>query len=250
MKKNDVIKFAGIALVIAIMATAVFNVLFVGKLSSNSGSGKSLLVAARTLKAGTVLQATDLRAIAWPAAELPKGTFSDPAQLVGSAVFDSIAEGEPMLESRLVTANGSAVNGVPAGMRAVSVHVTDSTGVLALLHSGHHVDVQVVYRKGQDVSVRTALENLLVLSVTPQAELSSQGANLPVVTLLADPSDADLLAAADAGARVRLTLRNPGDPNTRMRAPLTLDTVMRTSGKSSAPETPAVATTKAAASHP
>ena len=60
---------------------------------------------------------------------------------------------------------------------------------------------------GQEV--RTALENLTVLSVQPQAEMSSQGVTLPVVTLLAKPAEADVLAAADSGARVRLTLRNP-----------------------------------------
>ncbi len=248
MKKNDVIKFAGIALVIAIMATAVFNVLFVGKLSSNSGSGKTLLVAARTLKAGTVLQASDLQPIPWPAADLPKGTYSDPDTLVGSALFDSIAEGEPILASRLISSKSDNVAGVPVGMRAVSVHVSDSTGVLALLHSGHHVDVQVVHGRGPEIAVRTVLENLLVLSVTPQAEQSSQGVNLPVVTLLATPTDADLLAAADAGARVRLTLRSPGDAETRVRAPLSLDAIMKTSGAGAAPATPALAAK--AASHP
>ena len=38
-----------------------------------------------------------------------------------------------------------------------------------------------------------------------------------MVTLLANPADADILAAADAGARVRLTLRNPLDDSTRQR---------------------------------
>ena len=158
MKKNDVLKFAGIALVIAIMATAVFNVLFVGKLSSNTGSGKTLLVAARALKAGTVLQATDLQPIPWPAADLPKGTYSDPSLLIGSALFDSIAEGEPILSSRLISTKSEGLAGVPVGMRAVSVHVSDSTGVLSLLHSGPHVDVQVVNGHGNEIAVRTVLE--------------------------------------------------------------------------------------------
>jgi Flp pilus assembly protein CpaB len=117
-------------------------------------------------------------------------------------------------------------------MRAVSIHVTDSTGVLALLRAGHKVDVQVVVHQkdSNNAEVRTALEELTVLSVQPQAEVSSQGATLPVVTLLAKPADADVLAAADAGARVRLTLRNPLDESTRVRAPMTVDAVMRTSG--------------------
>ncbi len=56
-------------------------------------------------------------------------------------------------------------------MRAVSVHVTDSTGVLSLLRAGQKVDVQVVVgeRKESETTVRTALEDLQVLSVNPAA---------------------------------------------------------------------------------
>jgi Flp pilus assembly protein CpaB len=120
-------------------------------------------------------------------------------------------------------------------MRAVSIHVTDSTGVLALLRSGQKVDVQVVTGRGDkgDTLVRTALEGLKVLSVTPQAELSSQGAQLPVVTLLANPREADILALADSGARVRLTLRNPLDEETRNRSTVGLPGVMRSGGAKS-----------------
>jgi Flp pilus assembly protein CpaB len=116
-------------------------------------------------------------------------------------------------------------------MRAVSIHVTDSTGVLALLKSGQKVDVQVVVGRGSgkdvETEVRTALEGLSVLTVAPQPEQSSQGQTLPVVTLLAKPADADILALSDSGARVRLTLRNPLDGATRSRSVLTLGSVMR-----------------------
>ena len=133
-----------------------------------------------------------------------------------------------MLASRLVSADGQGNSGIPAGMRAVSVHVSDSTGVMELLHSGHHVDVQVVRKISEAATeVRTALQNLKVISVRPQLEQSSQGHNLPVVTLLAKPAEADMLAAADAGARVRLVLRNPLDEEKRGRTSISLEGVMR-----------------------
>ena len=78
-----------------------------------------------------------------------------------------------------------------------------------------------------DTSVRTVLENITVLAVTPQVELSSQGQNTPVVTLLTKPQDADKLAAADSGANVRLLLRNPADQGTRARNQVTLGATMR-----------------------
>jgi pilus assembly protein CpaB len=125
---------------------------------------------------------------------------------------------------------------VPSGMRAVSVHVSDSSGVLAQLGPGQKVDVQVlITRKSTngEPELRTILEGVPVLSVNPQPVASSQGSNLPAVTLLTNPSDADVLALADSGARVRLALRNPLDNTTRPRTAVTLDAILRASGVAS-----------------
>ncbi len=235
MKKNNMLKLLGIALVVAIVSTGIFYGLFVGKMSSNTGSGKMLVIAAKPLKPGTILQATDVKLMPWPADQLPKGGFGAVSEVTGNTVFDPIGEDEPVFASRLASGAGSAGGGVPAGMRAVSVHVTDSTGVMELLRSGQKVDVQVVTGRAAgdrvETSVRTALEGLQVLSVHPQVEPGSQGQNLPVVTLLAKPADADILAAGDSGARVRLTLRNPLDEETRGSGALTLTTVMHSTNK-------------------
>jgi pilus assembly protein CpaB len=210
--------------------------LFVNKLSSSTGSGKTLVVAAKALKPGTVVALADLKTIPWPTDQLPKGAYETPDQIAGSTVFDAIDLDEPVLAARLASSQSGGGSGVPTGMRAVSIHVTDSTGVLALLKSGQKVDVQVVVGRGTGkdatTEVRTALEGLSVLTVTPQPEQSSQGQMLPVVTLLAKPGDADVLALADSGARVRMTLRNPLDGATRSRSTMTLGAVMRGSAES------------------
>jgi pilus assembly protein CpaB len=236
MKKNNLLKLLGIALVVAIVSTGIFYGLFVNTLTSSTRSGKTLVVAAKPLKAGMVLQADDLKTIAWPANELPSGAYATVDQALGNTVFDAIGENEPVMATRLASAQSAGGAGVAAGMRAVAVHVTDSTGILSLLRAGQTVDVQVVVNRkdsSHGTEVRTAIENLTVLAVRPQLEQTSQGQNLPEVTLLARPDEADVLAAADSGARVRLTLRNPLDRATRARAPLTLDAVMRESGSAS-----------------
>jgi Flp pilus assembly protein CpaB len=237
MKKNNLYKLLGIAFVVAIISTGIFYGLFVNRLSSSSGTGKMMVVAAKALKPGTVIQASDLTLLPWPGEQLPKGGFGSADQVIGNTVFDWIGQDEPVFASRLASAQSGGGSGVPTGMRAVSVHVTDSLGVMSLLRAGQKVDVQVVVGRSDkgDVAVRTALEGLKVLSVTTQTEQSSQGPTLPVVTLLAKPSDADVLAAADSGARVRLTLRNPLDDDTRTRTPLSLGAVMRSSGEAPAP---------------
>jgi len=229
MKKDNYYKLLGIAFVVAIVATGIFYGLLAPKLNSTT-PGKMVVVAAKSLKPGTVLQSSDVKLMTWPQPDLPNGVFESVDQVAGKAVFDWIDEGEPVFASRLATEQSAGGSGVPSGMRAVSVHVTDSSGVIALLRAGQRVDVQVVTGRGEnhDTTVRTALEGLQVISVSA-AEQGSQGATLPVVTVLANPAQADVLAAADSGARVRLTLRNPLDPESGSRAALTLGAVMRAS---------------------
>ena len=121
MKKNNLVKLFGVAFVVAIIATGVFYGLFVSKLSSNVGSGRSLIVAARSLKPGTVLQAADVKSISWPTEQLPRGTFGTPDEVVGHTVFDSINEEEPVLATHLASQQSGGGAGVPAGMRAISL---------------------------------------------------------------------------------------------------------------------------------
>jgi Flp pilus assembly protein CpaB len=227
MKKDNMGKLLGVALVVAIICTGLFYMLFAMKANSQSGT---IVVAAKALKAGMVLTPADLKTIAWPVPQLPPGAHRDPQEIVGNTVFDPMAQDEPVLSARLATQQSGGGAGVPVGMRAVSIHLTDSTGVLGLLRGGQRVDVQVVTGRGakpDETEVRTALENVAVLSVTLQPEQSSQGQNLPVVTLLAKPADVDILAAADSGGRVRLSLRNPLDPATHSRTSVSLGSVMR-----------------------
>jgi pilus assembly protein CpaB len=230
MKQNNLAKLLGIALVVAIIATGVFYGLFVNKLSSNTGSGKMVVVAARPLPAGTVLAEKDVQSMPWPAEQTPAGAFEASQQVAGHTVLVPLAQGEPVLAGRLASAERGGGSGVPAGMRAVSVHVSDSSGVLAQLAPGQKVDVQAVLTRksgNAEPELRTILEGIPVLAVNPQLDLSSQGWNLPSVTLLTNPAEADVLALADSGARVRLALRNPLDNATRSRTALTLDAILR-----------------------
>jgi len=258
MKKNNMLKLLGIAFVVAIISTGIFYGLFVNKLSSSTGSGKSVVVAARPLKSGAVIVAADVATLQWPGAHTPKGSFESPDQVIGKTVFDAIGVEELVSDTHLASRQSGGGSGVPEGMRAVTIHVTDSSGVISMLRTGQKVDVQVVLGKtGAETTVRTALEGLQVLAVGGAPEGTSQGPILPSVTLLAGPAQADVLAAADSGARVRLTLRNPLDDATRTNAPVTLGSVVHSSttvgGPSAvkpAPEKPANAPANPATGKP
>ena len=228
MKQKNLATLLGIALVVALLSTGVFYGLFVTKLKSNA-SGKTLIVAAKPLEAGTVLAADDLKTVAWPANELPSGAYEKLEQITGKTLLSSLSTAEPVLAPRLASKeSGGQSAAIPNGLRAISVHVSDSGGVMSLLHAGNKVDVQVlVPRTNTTVAqLRTVLEDVPVLAVDAKLDPNSQGFTLPMVTLITKPADADALALADSSARIRLTLRNPLDTGTRSRAPLTMPGVM------------------------
>ena len=239
--KRNLVPLLAVAFVVAIASTGIFYGLFVGKLKS--APTQSVVTAGKALKPGTVIQAADLGSMAWAGSAVPKGMYAGPEQVVGQTVVQSIEAGEPVLESRLASKSGGGGLGIPEGMRAVSVHVSDSSGVLALLRPGHKVDMQVfVNRQGQgENEARTALQNVTVLSAGQQAEPSSQGGfNAPVVTVLATPREADLLGVADSFGRIRLALRNPVDQGKENKSSVPFAAVFR----STAADVPVVATAR------
>ncbi len=235
MKKTNLVPLIAIALVVAIASTGLFYGLFVGRLRSGTGptGTQPLVVTAKALPTGTALTEDNVKMIVWPGDAVPDGSYANVEQVVGATVIEPLGQGEPVLAARIAFKDGQAKSGlaIPQGFRAVSVHVTDSSGVLSLLRPGYQVDVQVVALASGNARVRTVLQHLTVLTVNPRAEQAAQG-NLaaPVVTLLARPEEADILAVADAGARVRLLLRNPLDEGRPSLAPLALTSVLQGSG--------------------
>jgi Flp pilus assembly protein CpaB len=130
--------------------------------------------------------------------------------------------------------------GVPVGMRAVSVHVSDSSGILDALKPGHRVDIQAVYTRSsnpQEVELRRILQNIEVWKVTKEPQPSSGRHPLPVVSFLTSPMDADVLALADSGARIRLALRHPEDREIMDRPSLDMDRRVRPRANRPRPDT-------------
>jgi Flp pilus assembly protein CpaB len=225
--KRNMVPLLGIAFVVAIISTGVFYGLFAGRLRSASADvpGQTILVAARDLDRGTVVQAKDMRRSQLKGTL--RGSFSKPEELEGATLLASAKENEPLIEDRLalrVPKTGAATGSVPPGMRAVSIRVAESDGILPLLHPTARIDVQAVLDKNNVVQLRTVLQNVEVLAV------GAPGANrspLTVVTVLTRAQDADALALADAGAQIRLALRNPLDEGVSPRRSMALGSVFQ-----------------------
>jgi hypothetical protein len=118
-----------------------------------------------------------------------------------------------VLESALVSSGESipGLDDVPQRMRAVTLHVAESGTLLPLLHPGSRVDIQAVADRGGGViELRRVVQDVEVVS-TGSAEPGFGHILLPQVTVLVRPEQADIVALADTGSRVRLVLRNRQD---------------------------------------
>jgi len=229
--KKNLITLLGIAFVVAIIATGLFYGLVVSKLEKAGKVEDSVVVAAHALKPGEVLVPSDVNLVPRSTVDALAEGFHSTAQVAGLVVMSPVATGMP-LERSMVASKESrrgAALGIPPGLRAVSVHVADSTGVVRMLQSGNRVDAQVVtegMRRGTK-ALRTILQDLEVLRVEEEPEASEDRPVLPVVTLLATPDAADALGVADAGARIRLVMRHPLDDQITDREPVALSAVFK-----------------------
>jgi Flp pilus assembly protein CpaB len=155
------------------------------------------------------LKPADLKLTPWAGAT-PPGSYRQIDEAAGKTIYASLEENEPVTAARTAADKANGGLGIAKGMRALSIHVVDSSGLIPFLHAGHHVDVQVVKsRNTPEANLRTILQNVEVLSVQA-SDNPNQNANA-TVTLLANPQDADRVALADSGANIRLLLRNPLD---------------------------------------
>lgn len=227
--KRNMVPLLGIAFVAAIVATGVVYGLFGGRLRAKAPElvGQSIVVAARDLERGTVIKPADLQLSQVKGAL--KGSYSKVDEAVGATLLEAVQKNEPLLEGRVASLDPKgtgAGSGIAAGMRAVSIRVEESSGVMGLLHSGSRVDLQAAAERNGPTELRTILQNVEVLRVNPQLEPTANSRFLvPVATVLVPAQYADIVALADTGARLRITLRNPLDEGTAPRHALGLASV-------------------------
>lgn len=231
MKKN-MVPLLAIAFVVAAISTGVFYGLFAGRLRGASVDlpERSLVVAAHDLERGAVLKIDDLKVSEIRTKTPLKGSFDSPQKLDGAVVVEAIQQNEPVTEKQVALKDPGAGNGVPPDMRAVSIHVYESTGILGLIRRGSKVDIQAVAETNHLVELSPILQNIEVLSVTPQPD-PAPGTRAPaaVVTVLVRPLDSDIVALADSGTHLRLALRNPLDDRTEPRKAMGVPVLFRES---------------------
>lgn len=215
----------GVSLLFALVVSGIFyqlsRGLSTGPPAASQDEKLDLIVAGRPLTVGMTLTAEDVKVTKVPPAAFPKGGFSKVEDVAERPVISNILLEEPVLEGRLAPkGSGSGLAPViPAGMRAVSVRVTDVVGVAGFVQPGLKVDVLVTGRppRGEAPMTSTVLQNITVLSsgTTLAPDARGQAISAQSVTLLVTPEQAETLTLASNEGRIQLVLRNSKDNEVR-----------------------------------
>jgi len=177
-----------------------------------------VVVATASLPVGTLVGATNVKVIAWPADNPVQGGFAKPDDVVGRGLVSSVVANEPITETKLAPAASGAglPPTIPQGMRALSVRVNEVIGVAGFVGPGARVDVLATVSQRQESMTRTVVSNVQVLAAgsrIDQEQASRDGKPIAasVVTLAVTPEDAERIALAAGEGKIMLALRNPLD---------------------------------------
>lgn len=197
---------------------------------------KQIAVATRDIQRGVKIAAEDIRLSSFLEATAPQGHFDSVKAIVGRVVLTPISLTQPILESALAPetlAKGGMAAIIGKQKRAMAVKVDNVIGVAGFLQAGHLVDVLVAMDKpgGQKEQVsKTILENIPVLSVGTQTEVSEdkkKTSNVTVVTLEVDLDEGEKLSLAVNQGRIQLALRGYTDTSPVLTKGNTMDSLLK-----------------------
>lgn len=228
--------FLGIAMGIALVTTFMVYQWLQGQRTSNVAApevvmeGVSVAVATADIPWGTPLEGKTVRITMYPEDGVPAGHFQDQASLEGRVVLTNLKKNEPILESKLAPID-LKTGGVSAVMdpnkRAMAVKVNEVVGLPGFVQPGDRVDVMATFEDprgkkssggGKGEVTKVVLENILVLAIGTQMERAN-GEEKPVpvkvITLEVSMEEAEKLAMAENGGKLRLALRSPLNPEVK-----------------------------------
>ena len=222
------------ALVIAIGTALAARSMFAGASTPQAEAapaqpqGPKVLVAKRALPIGTIITADAIGYQLWPQELVQDAYFidgeADMTKLLGTVVRNPITAGEPVTQGSLVSPGdrGFLAAALGPGMRAVTISVSEKTGVGGFIFPGDRVDLMLTQSvsgaEGQALNAsETILSNLRVLATDQSTETTTGEDGKTIVrafrtvTLEATPRIAEKIAVAQTIGTLSLSLRSIAD---------------------------------------
>ena len=237
-------KIAVISLVLLGIFAALCAAVLIGVVTSRSGpetqavapaeTEVEVLLAARDLPPMTVVDSASVITKKIAKSQVPVGALINPVQVVGKVLTDRMVAKQPFTQSCFARENAGVylAAAVPPGMRAMSVQLTDWSGMAGLLYPGSVVDVLVSFKQlgnesksnNSEMMATTLLQGLQVVAIGSQSiaddnyrdkeagAMAPRGQiNFRMVTLLVNPKEAEILQLAMQNGFLSLAMRNPLD---------------------------------------
>lgn len=179
-----------------------------------------VVVAAANIKSGTRLDKVHLKIVDWPAKAAPENSFASVEAILGDKppiLLSEVHSGEPILPYKLSKqgARGGLPARIPENWRAITISVSEVTGVAGFVTPGDYVDVLHTTVLGQPDKLPVTsvlLQNVQVLGID---QVSSPEDSDPkvvnAVTLLVSLYDTQRLTLAQETGNLNLVLRNEFD---------------------------------------
>jgi pilus assembly protein CpaB len=184
---------------------------------SAQGVAVDVVVANEVIPIGSRITEQQVHVVSWPTDARPDGSFTTTAEVAGKIARVTIQKNQPVDGAYLTSdAAGLLPLIIEEGMRAMSVKVDNVTGVSGFITPNSRVDVLVSGNvenggEGQQRS-KIVLQNIKVLAIgTTIEQHDDKPIEVPTVTLLVTPEDAERLTLATRQEPVRLALRHYRD---------------------------------------
>ncbi|HKY96184.1 MAG TPA: Flp pilus assembly protein CpaB [Kiloniellales bacterium] len=188
-----------------------------------------ILIATRNLSTGTVIAQADVRVMDWPAQSWPVGGMAPDSIVFGETVVKlPIAQNTPIIDTQVTHKGlgGSLAYVLPPGRVAMTIGVTEITGVAGHVGPGNFVDVlfthqsslapNVGYSDGDAAPVgvtETLLVHIKVLAVDQLInDINPEIAVVKSVTLEVSTKEAEILVLAETLGRLSLALNSAVEP--------------------------------------
>ena len=224
-RRNIIILVA--AAVFGLVAVIIVNAWFSGveeqqeRLAAETPLAK-VVVASQPLEFGAPLTQDNIRLVDWPSNSVPLGAFNNTESVLNGTrvALRPILVGEPILAERVSGTDGRAAisANIPEDMRAVTISVSEVSGVAGFVVPGDVVDVLLTRQMagegatGNDVLTAVVLESVQVLAIDQLAnDKETDPKVVNTATVLVSPFDAQKLVLAARLGSMSLTLRNIED---------------------------------------
>ncbi|MGE3693571.1 MAG: Flp pilus assembly protein CpaB [Novosphingobium sp.] len=261
MDKKKLMLLLG-ALVVAIGTALAARSLFIGASAPKADAaqqqavpkGPKVLVAQRALPVGTIITADSIQFQDWPKDLVQDAYFldgeSDMSKLLGTVVRFPVTAGSPVTQGSLVAPGdrGFLAAALGPGMRAVTITVSQKTGVAGFVFPGDRIDLLLTQQvkptdgaQGELKTAETILRNLRVLATDQSTQTETENGHSVVktartVTLEVTPRIAEKIAVADTMGTLNLSLRSIADNQSELEKAIASGDVKLPEGVSKAEE--------------